>query len=43
VRLDAKGQTLLAQTGATHVLVTLSHTESHALAVAVLLDSRGRT
>jgi len=37
VRLDAKGQALLAQVGATHVHVTLSHTESHALAVAVLV------
>jgi holo-[acyl-carrier protein] synthase len=35
VRLDEKGQALLAQVGATHVHVTLSHTESHALAVAV--------
>ena len=37
VRLDAKGQALLAQVGATHVHVTLSHTESHALAVAVIV------
>ena len=37
VRLDEKGQALLAQVGATHVHVTLSHTESHALAVAVLV------
>ena len=37
IRLDEKGQALLAQVGATHVLVTLSHTETHAMAVAVLL------
>jgi len=37
VRLDEKGQALLAQVGATHVHVTLSHTDSHALAVAVLV------
>ena len=37
VRLDEKGQALLAQVGATHVHVTLSHTDSHAMAVAVLV------
>ena len=37
VRLDDKAQALLAQIGATHVLVTLSHTESHALAVAAMV------
>ncbi|MFI5358142.1 MAG: holo-ACP synthase [Opitutales bacterium] len=37
VRLDDKGQALLALAGATHVLVTLSHTESHALAVAAIV------
>ncbi len=42
VRLDEKGLALLAQVGATHVLLTLSHTESHAMAVAVLLDNRKR-
>lgn len=42
VRLDEKGTALLAQVGATHVLLTLSHTESHAMAVAVLLDNRKR-
>ncbi|MDB6170535.1 MAG: holo-acyl-carrier-protein synthase [Verrucomicrobia bacterium] len=42
VRLDEKGQGLLAQVGATDVLVTLSHTETHALAVAVLVDRRPR-
>ena len=42
VRLDEKGTALLAQVGATQVLLTLSHTESHAMAVAVLLDNRKR-
>jgi holo-[acyl-carrier protein] synthase len=37
VRLDEKGQALLAQVGATHVHLTLSHTDSHAMAVAVLV------
>jgi holo-[acyl-carrier protein] synthase len=37
VRLDDKAQALLAQIGATHVLVTLSHTESHAMAVAAMV------
>lgn len=37
VRLDAKGQALLAQVGATGVLVSLSHTETHAMAVAALV------
>jgi holo-[acyl-carrier protein] synthase len=37
VRLDEKGTALLAQAGGTHVLLTLSHTESHALAVAALV------
>lgn len=37
VRLDEKGQALLRQVGATHVHVTLSHTDSHAMAVAVLV------
>jgi holo-[acyl-carrier protein] synthase len=37
VRLDEKGQALLAAVGATQVLVTLSHTESHAMAVAALI------
>lgn len=37
VRLDAQGQALLAHVGATHVLLSLSHTESHALAVAALV------
>ena len=37
VRLDEKGQALLALAGATSVHVTLSHTESHALAVAAIV------
>ena len=37
VHLDAKGRTLLAQVGATHVLLTLSHTETAAMAVAALI------
>jgi holo-[acyl-carrier protein] synthase len=37
VRLDEKGQALLRQVGATHVLVTLSHTQAHAMAVAALI------
>jgi holo-[acyl-carrier protein] synthase len=37
VRLDEKGQRLLAHLGATHVLVTLSHTRTFALAVAALI------
>jgi holo-[acyl-carrier protein] synthase len=36
-RLDAQGQALLARVGATHVLLSLSHTETHALAVAALV------
>lgn len=37
VRLDEKGQALLAHVGATNVLLTISHTETHALAVAALV------
>lgn len=37
VRLDAQGQALLAHVGATHVLLSLSHTETHAMAVAALV------
>ena len=37
IRLDEKGQALLAQVGATHVMITLSHTETHAMAVAALV------
>ena len=39
VRLDEKGQTLLAQVGATNVLLTLSHTDSAAMAVAALVKA----
>lgn len=39
VRLDEKGQALLRRVGATHVQLTLSHTETHALAVAALVRS----
>jgi len=41
VRLDEKGAELLRQMGATHVLVTLSHTETMAMAVAALVKSSG--
>jgi holo-[acyl-carrier protein] synthase len=37
VRLDAKGAALLKQVGATHVWLTLSHIDSHAMAVAALV------
>ncbi|HYP16837.1 MAG TPA: holo-ACP synthase [Opitutus sp.] len=37
VRLDERGQALLAHVGATHVLLTLSHTENYAMAVAALV------
>ena len=37
VRLDEKGQALLAQVGATHVFVSLSHTALVAMAVAALV------
>jgi len=37
VRLDAKGQALLQQVGATHVWLSLSHIDSHAMAVAALV------
>jgi holo-[acyl-carrier protein] synthase len=37
IRLDEKGQALLTQVGATHVMITLSHTETHAMAVAALV------
>jgi holo-[acyl-carrier protein] synthase len=36
-RLDAKAQALLASVGATHVMLTLSHIDSHAMAVAALV------
>jgi holo-[acyl-carrier protein] synthase len=41
VRLDEKGAELLRRAGATHVHVTLSHTETMALAVAVLVRATG--
>ncbi|MBL9201555.1 MAG: holo-ACP synthase [Opitutaceae bacterium] len=37
VRLDAQGEALLRAVGATHVHLTLSHTETYALAVAALV------
>ncbi len=37
VRLDAQGQALLQQVGGSHVLVSLSHTETAAMAVAAIL------
>jgi holo-[acyl-carrier protein] synthase len=37
VRLDAQGEALLAHVGATHVMLTLSHTENYAMAVAALV------
>jgi len=39
VRLDEKGRALLAQVGATNVLLTLSHTDSAAMAVAALIKA----
>ena len=37
VRLDEKGEALLRQVGASHVVITLSHTDSVAMAVAALV------
>jgi holo-[acyl-carrier protein] synthase len=37
VRLDAQGEALLRAVGATHVHLTLSHTETAAMAVAALV------
>jgi holo-[acyl-carrier protein] synthase len=37
VRLDEKGEALLRQVGATHVLISLSHTDTVAMAVAALV------
>ena len=37
VRLDDKGRALLSDAGATHVILTLSHTETVAVAVAALV------
>ncbi|MCR6655666.1 MAG: holo-ACP synthase [Opitutus sp.] len=39
VRLDEKGEALMKHVGATHVMLTLSHTENCALAVAALIRS----
>ena len=36
-RLDAKAEALLKQVGATHVWLSLSHVDSHAMAVAALV------
>lgn len=43
VRLDEQGQALLRHVGATHVHVSLSHTDTMAMAVAVLVDNRPRS
>jgi len=37
VRLDEQGSALLAHVGATQILLTLSHTENYAMAVAALV------
>jgi holo-[acyl-carrier protein] synthase len=37
VRLDEKGRALLKDAGATHVILTLSHTDTVAMAVAALV------
>ncbi|RME67474.1 MAG: holo-[acyl-carrier-protein] synthase [Verrucomicrobia bacterium] len=37
VRLDEKGEALLRRIGGTRVMVTLSHTETNAMAVALIL------
>lgn len=39
VRLDAKAQALLQEVGATSVWLTLSHIDSHAMAVAALVKT----
>ncbi|WP_221029680.1 holo-ACP synthase [Actomonas aquatica] len=39
IRLDAKGEALLQQVGGSHVLVSLSHTETSAMAVAAILKT----
>jgi holo-[acyl-carrier protein] synthase len=41
VRLDERGAALLRQVGATGVLLTLSHTERAAMAVAALIREEG--
>lgn len=37
VRLDERGQALLAHVGASQILLTLSHTDNYAMAVAALV------
>jgi holo-[acyl-carrier protein] synthase len=37
VRLDAKAQALLESVGGTHVMLTLSHIDTHAMAVAAII------
>ena len=39
IRLDAAGEALLAQVGGTHVIVSLSHTETSAMAVAAIVKA----
>lgn len=39
VRLDAKAAALLAEVGATHIWLTLSHIDTHAMAVAALVKN----
>jgi holo-[acyl-carrier protein] synthase len=39
VRLDEKGEALLKQVGGTHVLLTLSHTDTAAMAVAAIVKT----
>jgi holo-[acyl-carrier protein] synthase len=39
VRLDEKGTALLKQVGGTHVLLTLSHTDTAAMAVAAVVKA----
>jgi holo-[acyl-carrier protein] synthase len=41
VRLDEQGQALLKHLGASHVLISLSHTDTVAMAVAALIRSDG--
>jgi holo-[acyl-carrier protein] synthase len=40
VRLDSKGEALLKAVGATHILLTLSHTDTMAMAVAALVRAQ---
>ena len=42
IRLDDKGGALLQGVGGSHVLVSLSHTESTAMAVAAIVNSPSR-